>query len=87
MKGINVISMEHMHSICRAPGGQQVQQASGVSIITSHTNQAYVVHVCETAEAGVIQGISTNKIVCVCLYWDEKEKKQWKQAAVQMPVD
>jgi len=56
---------------------------SKVSIITSRTNQAYAVHVCETA---VVMQVSANGIVCVCVNWDEKEK-QWKRAAVQMPVD
>lgn len=70
--------MGHMRSICRAPGGQQVQQAPGVTIITSHTNTAHAVHVCVTAEAGVMQNVSAN--VCVCMYWDEKEK-QYKRGS------
>lgn len=65
MKRINVIGMEHMCSICRAPGGQQVEQASEVTIITSHTNTAYATHVCATAEAGVMRAMSANGIVFV----------------------
>lgn len=66
--------------------GNRLSGSSGVTIITSQTCAARVVHVCEAAGAGAMQAMSANGIVCVCVYWDEKEK-QWKRAAVQMPVD
>ncbi len=65
MKHINVIGKVHMLSICRAPGGRQVQHACWVTIITSHAKTAYSVHVCAPEEAGVMQAMSANGIVCV----------------------
>lgn len=66
MKHLNVIGKEHMRSICRAPGGRQVQQACGVTFITSYVNSVYAVHVCALAEPGVMQAMSANGIV-MCL--------------------
>ncbi len=74
MKHINVIGKVHMLSICRAPGGRQVQHACWVTIITSHANTAYAVHVCAPAEAGVMQAMSANGIVCVFVCIGMKRK-------------